>query len=65
MRSESGKALAAKKDALERTLLKTISSFEDETGLSVTEIRLSRNEVGGAGEPTLQRIFTTVELITG
>jgi hypothetical protein len=43
MRSESGKALAAKKDALERTLLKTISSFEDETGLSVTEIRLSRN----------------------
>ncbi|MBI4455083.1 MAG: hypothetical protein HY644_04205 [Acidobacteria bacterium] len=65
MRSESGKVLANKKNGLEQILIKIISDFENETGLSVTEVRFIRPEVAGGAEPTLGRILTTVELITG
>ena len=65
MRSESARKLAARKSALEADLLKLISAWEDENGLSVTEITLVRPEVAGFAEPRLENVRTTVELITG
>ena len=46
-------------------MFKLVSNFEKETGLSVTEIVLTRPSVAGEAEPTLEHIYTTVELIAG
>jgi hypothetical protein len=64
VRTESGKALVRKKLDFEKALLKTISDFEHETGLSVTDIDLIRPEITGDVEPTLSKVRTTVQIIT-
>jgi len=57
--------LVIKKRTLENDLRDLVARFENETGLSVTKIRLVRDEVSGNAKPVLQRAEATVELISG
>jgi hypothetical protein len=57
--------LVLKKRTLENDLRDLVTKFENETGLSITKIRLVRDEVTGNAKPVLQRTEATVELISG
>jgi hypothetical protein len=58
-------ALVLKKRTLENDMRDLVTKFENETGLSITKIRLIRDEVTGNAKPVLQRAEATVELISG
>jgi hypothetical protein len=58
-------ALVVKKRTLENDLRDLVNKFEGDTGLSITKIRLVRDEVTGNAKPVLQRTEATVELISG
>jgi hypothetical protein len=57
--------LVLKKRTLENDMRDLVTKFENETGLSITKIRLIRDEVTGNAKPVLQRAEATVELISG
>jgi len=57
--------LVLKKRTLENDMRDLVTKFENETGLSITKIRLVRDEVTGNAKPVLQRTEATVELISG
>jgi hypothetical protein len=58
-------SLVAKKRKLEAELIRLITDFEKDTGLSVTKISLPRPNVAGNAKPTLERVETTIKLISG
>ena len=64
MRSDCAQYVMDRRLALEKALFKILSDFEDETGLSVTDIDLIRPDVGGGTAP-ISQLRTTVELIAG
>jgi hypothetical protein len=57
--------LVLKKRTLENDMRDLVTKFENDTGLSITKIRLVRDEVTGNAKPVLQRAEATVELISG
>ena len=61
VRSELVKA----KRKLETDLQRLMESFEADTGLSVSEVKISRGHVAGNSSPALSRVETTVHLISG
>ena len=61
VRSELVKA----KRKLETDLQILLESFEAETGLCVSDIKLSRGNVAGNSSPALSRVETEVHLISG
>jgi hypothetical protein len=63
MQSESAKTLIHKKQSFEKALLKIISEFEDDTGLTVTELNILRPDAVGGSAP-ISHIRTTVDVIT-
>jgi len=64
MENEARKSLVSKKQKLQQDLFKRISDFEQETGLSVTEIELIRQQVAGSADPKLNAVHMKVELIS-
>ena len=63
MKSESAKSLIRRKQSLEQTLLKIISEFEDETGLTVTDMEIVRPDAAGRAA-VASKIRTAVDVVT-